>query len=403
MAKPYHILMVLDEVFPPDVRVENEARTLVAAGFKVSLLSLAPYPNPVDRKTFDHRGTTVIRKHTPRPVRNKMRGLAATIPAMSLYVSRQVQRVCASMQVDALHVHDLWLFGGGLRAAQKLDIPMVGDLHENYVEALSGYAWSTSFPNKYLINLPRWKKLERQWMRRSTRLVCVNEAQRARYESFGIRPAHVAVTPNTIALDEFNSYSVDEDLIASNRSDFTIIYTGSFDYHRGLDILIRSIPRVIERCNAHLTLVGDGRVRAELEELVTSLGLGEHVTFTGWQPQHLVKSYILASDAGVIPFLKGPHTDAATPHKLFHYMHLKRPLVTTDCTLIQHVVESSEAGIVVPSGSSEALADALVDLWRQPELRARMGQNGREAVKSRYNWDVTVKDMIAMYHDLASG
>ncbi len=406
MRDKFHILMVLDERFPPDVRVENEVRSLLSAGFKVTVLSIAPYPEGKaggSSGVMSHNGMTVVRVSTPKQVRNKLRGLAASIPALSLFVSHQIRRVCKRSRVDALHMHDLWLFGGGLRAARRLGIPVVGDLHENYVDALTQYAWSTRFPAKYVVNISRWRYLEAQWTRAVTKVICVNEAQKDRVIKLGVDPRRTVVTPNTIAIGEFDRYDVDATIIESVRSDFTIVYTGSFDLHRGLATLIRAMPIVLQQCRARLVLVGDGRIRSELESLANSLGIGDSVDFTGWQPQHSVKSYILGSDVCTLPTVKSAHTEASLPHKLFHYMYLKRPVLTTDCRMIRQIVESVRAGIVVPSESPKAMGEALLKLWREPNLRTKMGQNGHEAVLSRYNWDATVQDMVAMYQGLASG
>jgi len=396
----FHILMVLDHRFPPDIRVENEARSLLAAGFAVSLLSIAPYPD-AGCGFSQRRGVKIIRVHLPQQLHKKMRGLAASVPALSLLVSRQIQRVCRRQHVDALHMHDLWLFGGGLRASQRLGIPVVGDLHENHPDALTQYAWSTRFPGKYFVNIPRWRYLEAKWGREVDRLICVNDPQKARMVRHGVDPDKVAVVPNTIDISEFEAHEVDEEIISSLRSPFTVVYTGSFDLHRGLPTLIRAMVVVLRQQEARLVLVGDGSIRSELESLVKSLGIGDHVAFMGWQPQNRIKSYILGSDVGAVPLVKGPHTDAATPHKLFHYMFFKKPVLATNCQLIQQVVETTQAGVVVPSESPEEMGEALLALARDPELRIKMGEGGHQAVVSRYNWDVTAQGMVSAYRELA--
>ena len=124
---PFRILMVLDHAFPPDIRVENEALSLIEAGFEVGLLAVAPD----DRPTRDtHRGIRLFRDRLHKEVRNKMRGLAGTVPILTWYLDRQIRRVYQEYRFDALHMHDLYLFGGGLRAGRRLGVPVVGDLHE---------------------------------------------------------------------------------------------------------------------------------------------------------------------------------------------------------------------------------------------------------------------------------
>ena len=71
----FRILMVLDHAFPPDIRVENEARTLVEAGFEVGILAIGPDDRPA-REIWE--GVHLFRKSVPNRVRNALRGLSGT-------------------------------------------------------------------------------------------------------------------------------------------------------------------------------------------------------------------------------------------------------------------------------------------------------------------------------------
>ncbi len=397
----HSILMVLDEPFPPDIRVENEARSLIGAGFRVTVLSIAP-PARGTTQSGEERwnGIDIIRVRIRRQLRNKMRGLVASVPALELFVSHHILRVCRQRHVDVLHMHDLWLFGAGLRASRRLGIPVVGDLHENFTHALTQYAWSTRFPGKWVVNIKRWKKLEKQWMQALGCLICIVQEQQDRVIKLGVPRSRCVLWPNTISVQAFDSYEVDQELVASLRSDFTIVYTGGINLHRGLDTLLKAMPAVLRHCDARLVIVGEGRIRPELEELADSLGIAGRVSFTGWQKLNLIKSYILGADVGVVPHVKSTHTDAGMPHKLFQYLYLKRPAVVSDCIPMQRIVEGNQCGLVFPSGDAGALGEALLTLYHDPELRARMGMNGCKAVVSRYNWDATAQPAIAMYRGL---
>ncbi|RMF59020.1 MAG: hypothetical protein D6746_08895, partial [Bacteroidetes bacterium] len=259
-----HILMVLDHAFPPDVRVENEARSLVRAGFEVTVLAIGPDDRP-PRDEMD--GIRIVRDRLPASVRNKLRGLAGTVPLLTGYVAHRIEQLHRTFRFDALHMHDLYLFGGGLRAGRRLGLPVVGDLHENWVEALRHYAWSTRFPGKWVVSLPRWERLERAWVNAVDRLVVVIEEAAERNRALGVPPERITVVPNTIRREDFDRYPEEPDLIASLRSPLTITYTGGFDVHRGLASVIEAMPAVLERVpGARLVLVGDGRIRSELEQ-----------------------------------------------------------------------------------------------------------------------------------------
>lgn len=394
-----HILMVLDQTFPPDARVENEARSLIDAGFEVTLLSIAPDERPAQER---HHGIRVVRDRLSGGLRNKMRGLSGTVPLYSWYLARRIEQLHAQTPFDVLHMHDLYLFGGGLRAGRHLGLPVVGDLHENWVEALKHYAWSTRFPGRLVVSIPRWERLEKAWVRAVDRLIVVIEEAAERNRALGVPDERITVVPNTVQLGVFDDYDVDEALVARMRSPFTIVYTGGFDVHRGLFSVLDAMPRVVEAVpGARLYLVGDGRIYDELVAHAAALGLGEAVQFEGWQPQERIKSYIAGADVGLVPHLKTVHTDATIPHKLFHYMYLEKPVVVSDCRPLERIVRETAAGLVYPAGEAGALAAALIRLAGDPGEAAAMGARGRAAVLDRYHWDATARGLVALYRGLA--
>ncbi len=391
------ILMVLDEPFPPDTRVENEARTLLSAGMDVWLMAIGPDSRPAVEK---YDGIKVIRRRVSKQARNKMRGLAGTLPILSQYVSRSIVRLHREEAFDALHMHDLWLFDAGRRAARHLGIPVVGDMHENYPEVLGHYAWSTRFPGNVLVSVPQWRRLERRWVRTMDRVVYVVEEMRQRCASFGLLPEHQIVVPNTINTQEVDTCDISYAIVNKLNRQFTIVYTGTINLHRGLNIVIQAMPRVREQVDAQLVIVGEGRIRHELEELAEACCVADHIRFEGWQPRGLLKSYILGSSVCIAPHVKGPHNDASAPHKLFHYMYLRRPVLVTNCDSMERVVRECDCGMVVPYGSVEHMADALIHLAGETGRARSMGANGYAAVLEQYNWEHTARPLVKMYQDL---
>lgn len=389
--------MVLDKPFPPDIRVLKEAVSLVKAGFKVGVLSIGPDDRP-DREMF--RGIEIIRFKMPAKVRNKLRGLAGTIPLLKLLLRWLLLRVRRQFPFDVLHMHDLYLVGGGLAAGRRADVPVVADLHENWVQALSLYAWSTRFPGRLLVSKSRWQALEKRWLQKVDHILVVVEEARQRVEDLGITPSKVSVVPNTIQTADFERFPPQVDIVKSIQSPFTIVYTGGIDLHRGLQTLIRAMPAVVEEIPAHLVIVGDGSTRRELEDLADELDLTEFVTFTGWRPMAEMRSYIEGSQVCTVPHEKGGQNDAAMPHKIFHYMYMKRPVVVTTCRPLERIVNEAQCGLVCSAGDPDSMAEVLIRLGKHPEERRIMGENGYRAVLEKYNWDHTVRDMVRMYGEI---
>ncbi len=394
LSKPFRILMILDQPFPQDTRVENEATALVNAGFDVLLLVLAPDTRSREEK---YQGFTIIRRNVPAKYRNWMRGLAGTVPILSWFIARQVRLLYQEYSIDAIHAHDLYMCGGALRAGKRLGIPVIADLHESWVAALKTYAWSTRFPGRLFINYKKWKSLEREWTHKAINVIVTTEEMQSHYVKLGVSENNTTVLPNTINIKAFDNYPLNENIIHRHQSEFTLVYTGGINLHRGLGFLLQTIPLVLPHCHTRLVIVGEGQIRSELEDQSKILGLNDHVIFEGWRPQEEIKSYILASDACLIPQINCEHTSSTVPHKLFHYMYLGRPVIATNCTYIQHIVETTDCGVVVPYGDQEALASSIIELYNDPDRRKQMGMNGRMAVRECYNWENSARSLVNMY------
>jgi glycosyltransferase involved in cell wall biosynthesis len=398
MKANHRILMVLDHAFPPDLRVENEARTLTAAGFSVAILAIGEDSRPA---VDDLDGIRIYRHRISNQLRNKMRGLAGTVPVIDWVLGRQIRRIYDEWPFAAIHAHDLYLFGACLKAGRRLQVPVVGDMHENWVHALSGYHWSTHYPGKAFISLKRWDRLETEWSRDVDILILVIEEMEGRMLEKGIDPEKMVVVPNTILRSQFDQMGLDPVTYRERAAGLRLVYTGGMDRHRGLNTLIDAMPEILATVeDASLLLVGDGAVRAELEERASQLGLSGSIQFEGWQPQDQIPSYIASADIGLIPHLKSVHTDNTIPHKLFHYMYMGLPVVASDCAPLKRIIQDTEAGITYPSGDSSALARAVIRLAGDEEERRAMGERGRRAVADQYNWENTSRGLVEAYKKL---
>jgi len=392
------ILMILDQSFPPDIRVENEARSLAEAGFEVTILAIGPDQR---RKTDRLGEVRVIRDRMPATIRNKMRGLAGTIPLMEFYVAHRMKMIHSVWPYDFVHAHDLYLVGGALKAGRSLAIKVVSDLHENWVAALEQYAWSNRFPARLFINLKRWDRLETAWASSSDAVVVVIEEMAERLALKGVPEKLLTVVPNTVHTNSFDAYGIDKALAESIRSPLTMLYTGGMDRHRGIETAIRAMPLILETVpDARLVLVGDGAVRTDLEKLAASIGLGNAVRFEGWKSQDTIPSYIAGADIGLIPHVKTEHTDHTIPHKLFHYMHMGLPVLASNCKPLERILTETAAGMIHASGDHDALASTVLQLVRDDDARNQMGQNGRRAVANKYNWNYAGTALVTLYREL---
>lgn len=392
--------MFLDHAFPPDPRVANEARSLVAAGHEVHLLCLRDKQEIPARELW--QGVHLHRIRMPEWFRRKASAVSLELPVYRLALRSPLRGFIEQNKIEILHVHDLPMVELGLRAAHKAKIPVLADLHENWPAALRTYGYTQRFLGRLLISPDRWERHERTILPQVDRIVVVIEEARERLVAMGIDQEKIDVVRNTVSVDEFRGFGIDPDILTRFRGRFVLSYLGGFEKHRGLEPLVDAMPRIVrERPDCLLLLVGTGSNERGLRERVRRLGLAEHVVFEGWQPFARFPSYITASSVCLIPHLRNDHTDTTIPHKLFHYMLLRRAVCTTDCRPLKRIVEETGCGLVVPAGDGAALARAISDLSDRGR-RESMGAAGEEAVRTRYNWEVDAARLSKTYERLAA-
>jgi glycosyltransferase involved in cell wall biosynthesis len=145
--------------------------------------------------------------------------------------------------------------------------------------------------------------------------------------------------------------------------------------------------------DATLCMVGDGPDRSQLEERAHELGIVRDTLFLGYQED--VAPYYAAFDALVLP-----SANEGTPVSAIEALAAGRPVVATRVGGVPDVVRDGEDGFLVEAGATDELAERLERLARDPELRERMGEAGRQRVLPRYAVDRLVDDVDRLYRSL---
>jgi glycosyltransferase involved in cell wall biosynthesis len=392
------VLMVLDQKFPPDLRVEKEASSLLKAGYEVSILSMADYDKS---ETVTIRGVKVYKVALSKFIGNKMHGLAAMIPWLDIYVANQVLKIFRTNKYDVIHMHDLYLFGAIKILKKKLKAIFIGDLHENYIDALRDYKWSTTYPNKLFISFKKWEKKEKEWLQLFDHLIAVNEGMRQKNILKGVNEKDITVVANSIDTKQFDEYGIDQSIIEKFKPFFTLIYIGGFISNRGLEHVIKGMVELKNLSKKiRLVLVGDGEMRETLEALSKEYEVEDVVMFEGFQSQEKIKSYLLSSDIGLVPFKRTPQTDNSSSNKLYQYMYYGLPILATNCTSVKKMVEENNCGVVYEDGDSIGFSKHVTELFKDPERIKKYSVNGINAVENKFNWKIEEDKLISIYDSL---
>jgi glycosyltransferase involved in cell wall biosynthesis len=395
--------MILDHEFPPDIRVENEANTLVESGFEVSILCYTHQKDKQGKDTYNN--IDLYRFYRSKTWVKKGRALTNTpFDFYTPYWKKQIQKFIKTESIDILHVHDLYMLGAAYKANASTGIKVISDLHENYVDGLSNYQFANTFPGNILISQKKWYKTEKRWCKKADALITVIEEAVDRYSKLGVERKNIHVVANYVNMKKFLDPPDDNKILEQFKHRFTATYIGNFDLHRGLESVINALPRIIEKIPEFLLiLVGSGKNTDALKMLASQLNVASYISFEGFQPETKLPSYIKASSVCLIPHLKTVHTDNTIPHKLFHYMLLEKPVISTDCNPIQRIIDETQSGKIYSSNNSEKLSDAIISLYNSKDKLPEMGKNGKNAVMEKYNWETAGTHLIKLYQQIESG
>ncbi|MDX1622828.1 MAG: glycosyltransferase [Gemmatimonadota bacterium] len=166
----------------------------------------------------------------------------------------------------------------------------------------------------------------------------------------------------------------------------------------------KGIPVLVEAC-AELRgrgvpftcrIVGDGPLRAEIEERIAELGLDGDVQLLGARTEEEVAGLIGAADVCALPSTVAPDGQMdGIPIFLMEAMAARRPVVASDLSGIPELVEDGETGLLVPPENPTALANAVERLLSDPALRRRIGTVARKRVERDFRLEECAAGLLA--------
>ncbi|MBI4398436.1 MAG: glycosyltransferase family 4 protein [Candidatus Omnitrophica bacterium] len=164
---------------------------------------------------------------------------------------------------------------------------------------------------------------------------------------------------------------------------------------KGLQYLIQSIPHVVSKHpGTKFLMVGDGKYREELVALANETGVRKHVVF-----HDAVESVVMPLGLMDI-FVHPPTYEEGFGLCILEGMSASKPVVATNVGGIYMMVRENENGFLVPPHDPKALADRIVHLIEQPELRRQMGRRGHDVAMAQFSIDALTRRMIEMYEEV---
>jgi phosphatidyl-myo-inositol dimannoside synthase len=181
--------------------------------------------------------------------------------------------------------------------------------------------------------------------------------------------------------------------LEGSRVILTVARLAASERYKGHDVVLRSLPAVIERVpNLKYLIVGDGDDRPRLEKMVQDLRLQSHIVFLGKVPDdaHLAACY-RACDVFILP-ARTIIDDRDPKGEGFGIVYLEamtfgKPVIAPNYGAPAGIIRHGQHGLLVDPEDSEAIAASLTDLLTHPDVAREMGQAGSEWVKQHYSYN----------------
>jgi glycosyltransferase involved in cell wall biosynthesis len=244
----------------------------------------------------------------------------------------------------------------------------------------------------------RHQWLERTFSKVATRLVAVGRVQRAQIQAlYGFRDDRIGVIWNGVTAAAPKRDDAFRTRIGAG--DRVLIGTvATLNEQKGLRDLIAVADRLRQHnAKALLVIVGEGRLRAELEAMRRDRGLEDMIVLAGWVPS--------AAEVAVPTFdiFFQPSLWEAMSVAVLEAMAAGKPVVATRVGENPHIIEDGVDGMLANVGDIEGMAGALGRLIDSPDLRRRLGDAGVAKVARQFTVAQMSQGYEQMYLDVMGG
>lgn len=330
-------------------------------------------------------------------------GFLAKLPigreiALMKQLEMRLEEVARDIQPDIIHAHSPVLNAlPSIKVARRLSIPVVYEIRAFWEDAAVDHGSTTEDSLRYRAT----RALETHAIRQADHVFTICEGLRADIVARGIPATKVTVIPNAVDIESFQlANPPDADLQEQwGLTGKTVIgFIGSFYAYEGLDLLLDSLPALIQQQpDVRVLLVGGGPQETNLRQQAQRLGLGDHVVFTGRVPHKDVNRYYDLINVLAYPRHPMRLTELVTPLKPLEAMAQGQLFVASDVGGHRELIDHGNTGILFKAGDSAALTTALLgllnDRQRWPELKV----NGRYFVEAKRNWKNSVANYVEPY------
>lgn len=385
------ILIIVENLpVPFDTRVWQEATTLAAAGYTVSVICPKGKGYTSDNEELD--GVHIYRHDLPGEGNGAV-GYAREYLSALWHEYRLARRVYREQGFHVIHgcnpPDDIYMVA---RMFRGKGVDYVFDHHDICPELFEAKFGKTT---GMLYRSQLW--LERQTYRHCTFAFVTNESYRAlAIGRNGMPPEKVHVLRSGPRLERLRIQPADPQIRRGRR--FMVGYLGVIGQQEGIEYLLEAARYLRDergRDDIFWGIVGGGPHLDALRRKATEMGLDDIVEFTGRVPDDTMLTYLNTADVCVNPDEYNAMNDKSTMNKVLEYMALGKPIVQFDLT--EGRFSAQDASLYAKRNDARDLADKIAQLLDDPARREAMGAFGRNRILNELSWDHTSRALLSAY------
>ncbi|MGB8779796.1 MAG: glycosyltransferase family 4 protein, partial [Candidatus Bathyarchaeia archaeon] len=315
---------------------------------------------------------------------------ATWVYLMNMNMQKEAAALAKSLKakVDLFHAHDWLVATAGIGLKHVFRRPLFGTMHSTEIGRKNGIhadyermiheteawltyeAWKVICCSDYMISHVRW--------------------------AFGLPPDKMMMIPNGVNADVYAAIKKNE--LSQFRSRFAlpeekiVLFVGRMVYEKGVHVLVNAAPKVLEKVNAKIIIVGNGYMKEQLSGIVKGMGIAHKVLFTGFVDDETLRGLQTCADVSVVPSLFEPFGIVA-----LEAMAAKSPVVVSDAGGLAEIVDHDVDGVKVYPGNPDSLAWGITKVLTDQTYANHLRNNAYKKIQEKYNWDRIAQQTMRAY------
>ncbi|MGB8002479.1 MAG: glycosyltransferase [Anaerobacillus sp.] len=399
------ILMILFKDIDYDARVQREAIALAESGYGVLICCLNEYDTepPFLHDAIQIHKLSISTKQAKKGMANgsskkpSLLAKAVRSPLIKLakdqYAGyeffKKIKQMMASQTIHAVHCHDLNTLSSGKRLAEHFQCKLVYDSHELFNE-MTG---RNELDRRY------GYFMEGQLLKHVDRLISVNPFLLDKFEKrYGqLQPAIYLQNIPLLRLEkERKNDHYFHHLYGLSTDKIVLLYQGGFSKNRGIELCVKAMKRLDHKYE--LVLLGDGDIKGELEKLVSDENLESRVHFHPKVSPSEILALTKEADIGLVMYENVSENNYySTPNKIFEYMLMGLPVVSSNHPGKAYLLEEFDFGLAVEE-SETAIVKAIETIHQRNDYYVQKCQEASKVL----NWPIESRKLVRMYNELLS-